>query len=142
MTGYLPDVNVLVALSLEGHPHGIAARTWFEQQNSPCLRVCRVVQLGFLRILTIEAAAGSGTLSNRRAWALQSKLTRHGLVEFVAEPASLDDYFVDRVLLERSSPKRWNDAYLSAFSEASGLRLVTFDRALASYTRHSILLHA
>jgi len=38
------------------------------------------------------------------------------------------------------APKMWMDAYLAAFAEAAGLRLVTFHRELASKVAGSVLL--
>ncbi len=64
MSSYLADVNVLVALSLDAHPHARAVQEWYQRERKPCLQVCRLVQLGFLRVLTTQSAAGSGTLTN------------------------------------------------------------------------------
>ena len=140
MTSYLPDVNVLVALSLGKHPHARAATAWYEGEHRPCLELCRIVQLGFLRVLTTQSAAGAGTLTNRAAWILHSRLVEQGFIRFCNEPASLDMLLAERTSTNRSSPKRWNDAYLSAFAQTAGLTLVTFDVALAGYTPRSVLL--
>ncbi len=141
MTSYLPDVNVLVALSLDGHLHAKAAHEWYRREQSPCLQVCRIVQLGFLRLLTTQSVAGAGTLTNKAALNLHLQLVRKGLIELHSEPDAFDRVFADRAATNHPSPNRWNDAYLSAFAESAGLRLVTFDATLASYTRGSVLLH-
>jgi toxin-antitoxin system PIN domain toxin len=140
MSIYLADVNVLVALSLSEHPFTKVANEWYQREGRPCLQVCRIVQLGFLRTLTTQAAAGTGTLTNKAAWNLHSELVRQGLVVVHPEPASLETFLEDRVSLNQPAPKRWSDAYLSAFATAASLRLVTFDVALAGYTPSSTLL--
>lgn len=137
---YLVDVNVLVALSLDTHPYVKPVKEWYEREDRPCLQVCRIVQLGFLRVLTTEAAAGAGTLTNKAALDLCSKLLKQGLIKNQSEPRSIDSYFAERASFNRPSPKRWSDAYLSAFAAAADLRLVTCDAALAGYTPGSILL--
>jgi predicted nucleic acid-binding protein len=142
MSIYLVDVNVLVALSLSEHSYTKAANEWYQREGKPCLQVCRVVQLGFLRTLTTQATAGIGTLTNKAAWNLHSELVLQGLITLCAEPASLDTFLGERVSLNQPAPKRWGDAYLSAFATAKGLRLVTFDVALAGYTPGSTLLRA
>lgn len=140
MNSYMADVNVLVALSLAAHPHAIAVHEWYQHERKPCLQVCRLVQLGFLRVLTTQSVAGTGTLTNSAAFNLYSRLLRQDLLKFHSEPVALDTLLADRASLNRSSPKVWADAYLSAFASHARLRLVTFDRALASYTPGSILL--
>jgi predicted nucleic acid-binding protein len=34
----------------------------------------------------------------------------------------------------------WNDAYLAAFAQTGGYKIVTFDQALAQYTRMPVIL--
>ena len=48
----LPDVNVLLALSAEGHVHHKPARLWFYAQLTDSVAICRVTQMGLLRLLT------------------------------------------------------------------------------------------
>ena len=51
---YLPDVNVWVALAVDGHPHHAIAKRWFERLGQESLLFCRVTEMGLLRLLTNE----------------------------------------------------------------------------------------
>ncbi len=64
------------------------------------------------------------------AWALWDKIWADDRIDFLAEPAGLQRELRFRIRLSSRSPKVWADAYLLAFAAVSGLRLVTFDRAL------------
>jgi toxin-antitoxin system PIN domain toxin len=136
----LPDVNVLLALTLSAHVHHGPARRWYADTGLPALLVCRVTQLGFLRLMTTEQVAGDMTLSNDEAFRLYEDLVNKGNVEFAQQPHALDLLLAEHSRAVKPSPKLWTDAYLSAFCGALGVSLVTFDAALASYTPRSILL--
>lgn len=65
-----------------------------------------------------------------------------GFAALVEEPPRLEETFRSSTRQTRSSPKEWADSYCAAFSIASGMRLVTFDRGLKSRLREAILLKA
>ena len=140
MTHHFPDVNVILSLSIADHRHFDAAQRWYDSVGRPTLHLCRLTQLGVLRQLTLEASTGLAVRSNNEASHFVAELTRQGYLEFVAEPGGIYDIFQKRAEFGKPAPNRWTDAYLSAFATAAGLRLVTFDRALASYTPESLLL--
>ena len=135
-----PDVNLLVALFAERHVHHNSSRRWFSEAGSPDLIVCRISQLGFLRVLTTRAVMGDEVLTNNAAIELCTALERDQIIRCTAEPRELELSFYKLSRLNNPSPNRWADAYLSAFAFHAGLQLVTFDKALASYTPGSILL--
>jgi len=81
-------------------------------------------------------------MTNREAWEFHDKMMENGLVRYVDEPMLISSALRERSALDQIAPKRWNDAYLSAFAMAGNLRLVTFDITLASYTPGSILLRS
>jgi hypothetical protein len=62
-----PDVNAWVAFTYEGHVHGVNARKWF-QRLAPTSRlfVCRLTQLGLLRLLNEPAVMGSDKAKSQR----------------------------------------------------------------------------
>jgi len=140
VTRYFPDVNVVVSLSIAGHRHFEAANGWYDAVGRPLLHVCRLTQLGVLRQLTLEASTGLEVRSNNDAKKFLAELTQQGYLELVPEPGGLDELFLKRAEFGKPAPNRWADAYLSSFATAAGLRLVTFDKALASYTPDCTLL--
>jgi uncharacterized protein len=126
-----PDINVWVALSHGAHVHHDIAHDWFESlPEDSRLAFCRVTQLGFLRLLTAEAVMRDEVMTQVAAWSVYDAWLRDDRVSYQHEPPSLDAAFRTRTRLRQAATKHWADAYLSAFAEASGATLVTFDRAL------------
>jgi hypothetical protein len=134
-----PDVNVWLALATPGHIHHKDAKRWFESLDEGDLLFCRFTQIGLLRLLTTAAVMGRDVLNQREAWQAYDKFVAGG-VRFLEEPPSLDDYFRRLTRHTSSSPKEWAYAYLAAFAIGGGLRLATFDKALAAKAQGSILL--
>ena len=66
------------------------------------------------------------------AWALWDHVWADPRIAFLPEPDHLEKEFRSRSKTQSRSPKLWADAYLLAFAAASGLKFVTFDRALQS----------
>ena len=145
MSAYLissvfPDLNVWIALSSTRHSHHSQALRWFDSLEETQLIFCRYTQLGFLRLLTTEAVMGRDTLTQAQAWDEYDAWLHTGVAAFVEEPRQLEQTFRSLTAQSKSSPKEWADSYLAAFSIASGIRLVTFDRGLKSRLRDAILL--
>lgn len=140
MRGFLPDVNVLVALTLGNHRHLAEVHAWYTSERHPVLVVCRVTQLSFLRLISTVAAADVEVKSNTEAWSIYSQLEEQRLVAFMDEPAKLTDNLALLGGYGKPAPKLWADAYLAAFALSAGLRIVTFDRALARMATNSVLL--
>ena len=63
----LPDVNVLLALVAAGHTHHASAHGWFETQEPDSVGICRVTQMGLLRLLTNPKVLPSGVYPIGRA---------------------------------------------------------------------------
>ena len=128
---YLIDVNVWVALALVGHVHHVAARAWFEgdESNDAGLFFCRVTQKGLLRLLTNRRIMGENTLGAVGAWRYYDTLCEDSRVRFAAEPPRLEPLWRESTLLWHiEGPNIWTDSYLSAFAIAAGFTVVTFDR--------------
>ena len=112
--------------------HSEKARLWFEQAEAEQFFFCRFTQLAVLRLLTTEKVMLDATLSMAEAWSLWDGVLPDTRIAFLPEPAGIEAEFRVRSHLSSCSPKVWADAYLLAFASVAGLKLVTFDRALAS----------
>jgi toxin-antitoxin system PIN domain toxin len=136
-----PDVNVWLALSTPDHQHFAKAWTWYtDLPTDASLYFCRFTQLGLLRLLTTGSVMGQGTLNQVEAWEAYDRWLNAGHAEFAEEPTGLDAVFRSRSAGRQASPKDWADSYLASFAAAAHLTLVTFDKALASKVKGSILL--
>ena len=140
-TVLFPDVNVWFALTHEIHPHHKAANTWGESLDTDTVTCfCRFTQLGLLRLLTNRSAMGNDVLTQSQAWDAFDALLANSANQLVEEPRGIDVLFRQHTNRDEASTKQWADAYLTAFAEAAGMQLVTFDRALAARVKGAILL--
>jgi toxin-antitoxin system PIN domain toxin len=124
------DANVWLALLWSRHVHSERARLWFEQASEQQFSFCRFTQLTVLRLLTTQQIMGKDTKTMSEAWTLWDRIWADSRIVFLPEPDGLEKEFRSRSRLSSPSPKVWADAYLLAFTSVSGLKLVTFDRAL------------
>jgi uncharacterized protein len=82
--GWLPDVNVWIALASDRHEHHALARRWFDSlAQAACF--CRVTQMAFLRLLTNSKVMGEDVLSPSNALAVYADLLTDERVRFRAE---------------------------------------------------------
>ena len=141
-TSYLfPDVNVWVALTCGRHVHHLIASDWLQSLDVDVrLSFCRVTQLGFLRLLTMDAVMGDEVCTQVEAWAVYDRLLKNDNITALEEPPDLDRRFRALTRSRQASPKAWGDAYLAAFAETSQITLVTFDRAFRGKVKPLILL--
>lgn len=140
-TYLFPDVNVWLALTHQVHPHHAAARAWCEALDADdIVCFCRFTQLGLFRLLTNASAMGADVLTQQQAWDVYDAILANPSNCQTDEPAGIDSVFRQRTSSEQAATKQWADGYLAAFAEASGMRLVTFDRALAEKATGSLLL--
>ena len=142
MTSFCPDSNVWIALAYERHEHHKAAAAWFEDLDGEIAYFCRLTQLGFLRLLTRPAVMGRDVRTQAKAWQVYDAFQTDPRVSFQEEADAGEVESALRRLTStgRSSTKQWPDAYLAAFAQAAGLRLVTFDRALRSMAGNNSML--
>ena len=101
---------------------------------------CRFTQLGLLRLLTNQSAMGADVLTQSNAWAVYDEFLQTARARFVEEPHGIDPLFRQHTDRNEASTKQWADGYLAAFAVAAGMRLVTFDRALAGNAKGAVLL--
>lgn len=130
---FLPDINVWLALTFSAHTHHAQAKAWFETTSTSSCAFCRMTQQGFLRLSSNPSFFKSDALTLRQAWKTYDALLRDQRVYFEPEPAGVEDVWRRLTNLEAYSPKKWNDAYLAAFSGKAELRLVSFDRGFKDY---------
>jgi len=137
-----PDINVWLAVSYERHIHYSIAQQWLEGLDANArICFCRFTQIGLLRLLTTEAVmSGDDVLSQAEAWRVYDRWLEDDRILFVEEPSLIEASFRVLSQQERPAPKDWADSYLTAFVVVGGLRLVTFDRALAAKSLDVILL--
>jgi hypothetical protein len=134
-------VNVWLALAHEIHPQHSAAAAWGESLNENVeLIFCRFTQLGLLHLLTNQSAMGADVLTQAKAWAVYDAFIQTGATRLMDEPRGIDPLFRQQTYRNEASTKQWADGYLVAYSMAAGIKLVTFDRALAKQVKGAVLL--
>jgi toxin-antitoxin system PIN domain toxin len=132
---------VWFALVHEIHPHHEAALAWGESLDSDTAAYfCRFTQLGVLRLLTNRSAMGEDVLTQAEAWEAFDALLVNPGNQMMDEPRGIDVLFRQHTQRNEISTKQWADGYLAAFAIAAGIRLVTFDRALAGKVKGAVLL--
>ena len=129
---YLADINVLVALVVIGHVHHPAALRWIDHSGGE-VAVCRVAQMGFLRLLTNARVMGENVESAAKAWDIFAAMFEDPRFVFHPEPAGLEAAWRSASRHPHSGPNFWTDAYLAAFAQAAGIGIVTFDAALRQH---------
>ena len=126
-----PDVNVWLATMLDNHVHHGVANEWWNTTDS-ILVFTRITQMAVLRLLTTAAVMDRKPLSMNEAWQSYDKFFTDDRVMFMPEPSSAEARFRNHAVGPISSPKLWADAWLLAFAEAAGGKVITFDRGLAA----------
>ena len=132
------DINVWLALTWDQHPQHAAAQRWHSSlEEDAALLFCRFTMLGFLRLLTNRQVMGGSTLTLSGALDLYDRWRGDPRVDLAPEPHGTEDRFRQVLALHAAEPatKAVADCYLAAFAETIGVRLVTFDRALAEKAR-------
>lgn len=137
---FLPDVNVWLALASHRHIHSKICSEWLDSLHSGPVVFCRVSQMGLLRLLTNESVMRSDVLSSKDAWHIYRTILADERISFAPEPFALEPEWKKRTAQDRPTPKVWTDAYLAAFAQAGGMRLVTLDKAMLSLAEEALVL--
>ena len=134
MASYLADVNFAIALFHARHAHNRAAISWLAKQGPDVsILLCRVVQMGLLRILTNSSWLKEDVLTAAAVWKAWDELLTDSRFAEVEEPPGLENAWR---LLTKPLPagkSAETDTYLAAFALAGDYRLVTFDRDFAAF---------
>lgn len=131
-SGDLPDVNVWIGLCSEAHPFHAAAQQYWKsacEAQTP-LWFCRTTMMGLVRLLSQPRMMGANALSLTQALTLYRQWLATPEVAFLVDPPGLDDA-IEQLLARGGDPmpaRLWTDICLAATAQASGLRMVTFDR--------------
>jgi toxin-antitoxin system PIN domain toxin len=136
----LPDVNILLALSAEGHTHHVFARSWFAAQTDSTVAICCVTQMGLPRLVTNPKVLASGVCSIREAWNIANEIRADRRIVFAQEPASLEQAWAELMNHPTAWYTSWTDAYLAAFARERDYTLVTFDRGFRRWADLSLEL--
>jgi uncharacterized protein len=125
---YLIDVNVLLALMHERHQHAPAAAGWLQERDGAgIVRVCRVAQMGTLRLLTNEVVMGDDVLSGAMFWRGWDSMMEDDRFAVATEPAGFERAWRD---LSAGIPKGRRietDHYFAAFATSGNFTMATFD---------------
>ncbi|MEX2261215.1 MAG: TA system VapC family ribonuclease toxin [Bryobacteraceae bacterium] len=134
------DANVWLALIWDRHEHAERARAWFECASAERFLFCRFTQLTVLRLLTTAGLMSADVCTMAGAWQIWGKIAADERIAFLAEPEGIEPRFRGHSQLASASPKVWADAYLLAFAQTAGLKLITFDRALGTHAAEAVVL--
>ena len=131
----LPDINVWVALASDRHVHHPVARDWFAAIGEAGAALCRITQMGLLRLLTNSRVMGDDVLNQHQAWRVYEQLARDQRVVFALEPPAIEPVW--KKLTQSTFPVtgRWTDAYLAAFALLHDFRVVSFDQGFKKIAR-------
>ena len=140
MTGrpVLADVNVWLATVVASHPHHDAAVRWWQETVLPSgdrVALCRLTQLGLLRLLSNERVMGRRRLNHQLAWNTVMGMAAQPQVDFLREPDGIDIELAALCTGKGASSGFWSDAYLAAFARSGRHRLATFDRGFERFAR-------
>ncbi|MCL2781186.1 MAG: PIN domain-containing protein [Actinomycetia bacterium] len=131
----LPDVNVLVALHVAGHPHRRIAQAWFDAAD--CVGTTPVTQAGLLRMLlnpTINAHP-EPALALR---AVRALLAAPGVVSWPDDTRNVADI---PFMYALTGHRQVTDLHLLAVAATRGARLVTLDSRIEGALRPTDLKH-
>jgi uncharacterized protein len=133
-----------VALAHDVHPHHEIALAFFSEIELPAylatFYLSRLTQMSLLRLLTNRSALGADVLTLRQAWQAYDRFAEAWKATVLDEPQGFEGFLRQHTRRDEASPQMWADGYVVAFAAATGLRLVTFDKALAKLDPGSILL--
>lgn len=129
--GALVDVNVLVALLHARHVHSTRAVAWLaSQEESHAIAICRVAQMGALRIVTHPSVMKEEVKTAAEFWRGWAKLIGDDRFAQVDEPPELENAWRAITTSLRRGHVAGTDAYLAAFALAGQHRVVSFDRGM------------
>jgi toxin-antitoxin system PIN domain toxin len=132
--GYLADVNFLIALLHARHGLSERAVAWLgRQEQAGSILVCRVAQMGVLRILTNPTWLKGEVLSAAAVWEAWDRLLTDDRFTSIQEPPGIESEW--RLVTREFAPRRQvgTDTYLAAFARAGGYCLLTFDRGFQQF---------
>lgn len=73
---------------------------------------------------------GADVATQKQAWKVYDALSRDERVTFLSELLGIDEQWSRLTQGTSSSTNTWTDAYLAAFANIRGLKIVSFDNGL------------
>lgn len=143
--GDLPDINVWLALVQPDHIHHASAQGYWQETmlrltqdeasesatlQAEKLYFCRTTMLGLVRVLCQSERAKGRQVEMHQAMAAYQRFMDLEEVAFLQEPwLGVDASLTTLLTVHPKLPLRLStDVYLAALAQATGLRLVSFDR--------------
>lgn len=125
----LPDVNVLTALHVDGHPHHRVARAWFDEADS--IATTPMTQAGLLRMLlnpSINAHPDPKAARN----AVSALITAPGVIFWPDDTRNVSE---TAFMYALTGHGQVTDLHLLALAASHNARLVTLDTRIESALR-------
>lgn len=123
----LLDVNALVALAWDSHVHHVRIREWFAANASAGWATCPVTESGFVRVSTNPKVLPSPIGVSEAREVLRGLRAAEGH-RFLSDDVSIVDDDLPSIVGHRQV----TDAHLLTLARRRGIRLVTFDAAVAA----------
>jgi uncharacterized protein len=137
---FLPDINVWLAFAVEAHVHHAAAMAWASNLGQSEAALCRITQMGLLRLLTNSHVMHFSVLTQGEAWRAYESLYEDERTLFLPEPDGMEDGWKKLTTRQRTSGSLWTDCYLRAFANLADLKIVTFDKGLGAAQHDALIL--
>jgi toxin-antitoxin system PIN domain toxin len=123
----LLDVGVWLAAVWGKHVHHRAVSRWFTAE-ADALALCRITQMGLLRLLSNASVMGDDVVTRSRAWRIVDELQADERIVWLEEPSSLEPAWRALSARRERSHALWTDDYLAAFAQTANVALATLDR--------------
>lgn len=128
------DVNILLALADPKHRAHRKSSKWFSSLPlGTNLLICRVAQLGLIRLITSDTVMQGNALTLREAWSFFGEFISNPNVFQIDEPEGTQIEFMRCSLKFEKATKRVTDAYLAGFAIAGGFSFVTLDKGFKDF---------
>ncbi|RYG32283.1 hypothetical protein EON81_20995 [bacterium] len=135
----LLDVNLLFALLHPRHQHTTVALSWLETQSeSESLLLCRVVQMGALRLLTRPNIMGVDLLTPDAFWEGWQQMMHDPRFAYANEPPHLEAAWRETTSKLLKGTSADTDSYLAGFARAGRFTLATFDKGFRRFADLSV----
>jgi len=129
----LPDLNVWLALSFDGHAHHAEATSYWSHGRSDLVALCGVTLIGLPRLLTTSPVMHGKPFPPPIA----AKKCRGFLdlpdVRFLPDTGNLFSRVEAWSRESFFSPKLWTDAWIATLALEHGCRVVSFDADFAKF---------
>ena len=130
----MADVNFLIAILDIKHVHSERSLSWLNSvAESESIVICRVVQMGAIRLLSRKSIMGDGVLSGSDAWAYLNRLFEDDRFVFASEPTGFESAWKTICEWTPKGSSAETDTYLAAFAIASNLAVVTIDAGMTRF---------